>query len=76
MNIYLNDFEFVDNENVLEKITGSDFNPINLSYINKNDKIYKIRKIKNNNVDSKRYIELVSWDTDKIILKLILKNHN
>ena len=67
----VNDFEFVDNENVLlEKITGSDFNPINLSYINKNDKIYpKLEKIKNNNVDSKRYIELVSWDTDKIIFK-------
>ena len=27
------------------------------------------QKIKNNNVDSKRYIELISWDTDKIIFK-------
>ena len=67
----VNDFEFVDNENILlEKITSSDFNPINLSYVNKNDKIYpKLEKIKNNDVDSKRYIKLVSWDTDKIIFK-------
>ncbi|MBI72740.1 MAG: hypothetical protein CMG61_04825 [Candidatus Marinimicrobia bacterium] len=67
----VNDFEFVDNENVLlEKITSSDFNPINLSYLNKSNKIFtKLEKIKNNNVDSKRFIELVNWDTDKIVFK-------
>ena len=67
----VNDFEFVDNENILlEKITSFDFNPINLSYVNKNNKIYsKLEKIKNNKLDSKRYIELVNWDTDKIIFK-------
>ena len=67
----VNDFEFVENENILlDKITNFDFNPVNLSYINKNNKISSVlEKIKNDKLDSKQIIELVNWDTDKIIFK-------
>ena len=67
----INNVELVDSDQIIiDKITNQSFDPISLSYINKNylsqSQIEEFNYLENS---SNSYVNLVSWETDKIIFE-------
>ena len=67
----INDIELTNNDEIIiDKITDPLFDPVNMSYINKNNlspnQINQLKKIDKNNKSS---VDLISWSSDEIIFK-------